>query len=68
MEEKKKYKYYINDLGRVFAKDKEGNEYSVRAKGFIPREKGTIDIMWGGLAEEHVDEMVQQFERLTAAL
>ena len=68
MEEKKKYKYYLDDNNGVYAKDEEGNEFAVMANGFIPMEKGTIDIMWGGLAEEHVDEMVKEYERFLEAL
>ena len=46
-------KYYLSDFDRAFAVDEQGNEFYVsKSKGLVPAEKGTVDIMWGGITEE----------------
>lgn len=63
MEDKNKYKYYLDDNNGVYAKDEAGNEFAVMAKGMVPVEAGTIDIMWSSLAEDQVDSMVKEYEK-----
>lgn len=45
-------KYFADDYDRAFAMDEKGNEFYVtKSKGLVPADKGTIDIMWGGITE-----------------
>lgn len=46
-------KYYLSDFDKAFAVDKNGNEFYVtKSKGLVPADKGTVDIMWGGITKE----------------
>lgn len=45
--------YYLSDIDKAFAVDEDGNEFYVtKSKGLVPADKGTVDIMWGGISEE----------------
>ena len=46
-------RYFLSDYDKAFAIDTKGNEFYVsESKGLIPAEKGTVDLMWGGITEE----------------
>jgi len=46
-------RYFLSDYDKAFAIDTKGNEFYVsKSKGLIPAEKGTVDLMWGGITEE----------------
>lgn len=46
-------RYYLSDFDKAFAIDKNGNEFYVtKSNGLVPAEKGSVDIMWGGITEE----------------
>lgn len=47
-------KYYLDNQDDVWAIDQNGNEFLVTKRGLIPAKKGSVDIMWGGIAESEV--------------
>lgn len=61
-EEKIPLRYFANDNDSVFAKDIFGNEFYVLADMSLKSaEKGTVDIMWGGITEKEA-EKIQESE------
>lgn len=50
-------RYFLSDYDRAFAIDEKGNEFYVtKSKGLIAADKGTVDIMWGGITKEEAEE------------
>lgn len=59
-------KFYLSDVDSVYVRNRYGEfEISLDGKYLIPAE---IDIMWGGLAKEHVEDAIihsrKMFEEL----
>ena len=51
-------KFYLSDNDGVYVRNREGEfQISLDGKYLLPSE---IDIMWGGLAKDHVEDMLEQ--------
>lgn len=59
-------KFYLSDQDIVYVRNRDGEfELSDDGKYCYPAE---IDIMWGGLAKEHVEDMLKQQKKKFASL
>ena len=52
-------RYFLDNQDSVWAIDQYGNEFLVTKDKLIPAKKGSIDWLWGGIAEDQIHKYLK---------